>query len=117
MANELTTGISLTYAKGGVVENLSLSKQSDITTGRASKASQVIGTTEEQFALVDVANARYVVVQNLDTTNFVQVGTATGAYSVKLLAGDIALFPPNANALYLKADTAACLVSVLVVGA
>jgi hypothetical protein len=117
MANELTTGINFSYVKDGVSENFNLSRQSDIATGRVSKASQVIGTSEEQFSLVDVAAARYVVVQNLDETNFVQVGTAAGAYSVKLLPGDIAMFPPNASALFLKADTASCTVNVLVVGA
>lgn len=117
MANELTVGISLTYSKTGVSETLSLSRQADINTGAVAKATQTIGTVEEQFALVDVADARYIVVQNLDATNFVQVGTAAGAYSIKLKPNDFALFPPNANALYLKADTAACKVQILAVEA
>jgi hypothetical protein len=117
MANELTTTIGLVYTKTPAPKQLTLTKTSDIATGRATEASQVIGTSEEQFALVDVSTVRYIAVQNTDATNFVQVGTATGAYSIKLLPGDIALFPPNANALFLKSDTAACVVNILAVSA
>jgi hypothetical protein len=117
MANELTVSASLSYSKDAVVESISLSKQADITSGLRAKASQTVGTSEEQFSLVDVASPRYVIIQNLDDTNFVQVGTATGEYAIKLLPGDIALFPPNATALYLKADTAACLVDITAVNA
>lgn len=124
MANELTVSASLSYNKPvsllGAVNLVvdagrSLTRQIDIATGRKAEAAQLVGTVEEQFALVDVAAARYFLIQNLDAVNFVQVGTATGAYSIKLLPGDIALFPPNASALFLKADTAAALVSVTVV--
>ena len=120
MANELTVAIQLTYVKptgiASVSEGFNVSKLIDITTGAAAKANpQTVGTAEEQFALVDVASVRFFVVQNLDPTNFVQVGTATGAYSIKLMPGDPAVFPPNANALFLKADTAACKVNILAV--
>tara|TARA_R110000765_G_scaffold47794_4_gene98012 strand:+ start:2519 stop:2899 length:381 start_codon:yes stop_codon:yes gene_type:complete len=126
MANELTVSVSLTYNKPVAVigaTNLAVdltratTRQLDITTGRKVELSQVIGTTEETLALVDVANPRYIYIQNLDETNSVQVGTAAGAYSIKLLPGDITLFPPNAAALYLKADTADCLVSIAAVNA
>lgn len=112
MANELTVSISFSYAKDGIVESSARSIQDDVVTPRVAKASQIVGTAEEQFALVDVASVRYFEIKNLDATNYVQVGTATGAYSIKLQPGDIAGFPPNANALYLKANTAACLVSI-----
>jgi len=124
MANELTVTAGLVYNKPvsllgavnlAVATGSSITRQIDIATGREAGASQEIGTAEEQFALVDVSSARYFLIQNLDPTNFVQVGTAPGEYSIKLMPGDPCVFPPNANALYLKADTAACLVSVTVV--
>jgi hypothetical protein len=115
MANELTSSVSLTYSKSGVVAAVTASKQSDITTGRAIDITQVVGTTEESVALVDVASIEEVVIQNLDATNFVEVGSATGVYSIKIKAGRIALFQPAANALFLKANTAACLVRIVAV--
>lgn len=117
MADELKISTSLTYNPPGISEGFSGSLAADIATGRVTKAVQVVGTTEESFALVDVASVRYFLVQNLDATNFVQVGVATGAYAGKLLPGDFMIFPPNANALFLKADTAACAVLVLAVNA
>lgn len=126
MANELQVTASLVYSKPvatlgtvslAVTESGNVSRQIDITSGRKASAAQSIGTAEEQFSVVDVSSVRYFLIQNLDATNFVQVGTATGAYSIKLLPGDVALFPPNASALFLKADTAACLVSIQAVGA
>ena len=115
MANELTSSVSLTYSKGGAVAAVTASKQSDITTGRTLDLTQVIGTAEEQVALVDITSVEEVVVQNLDATNFVEVGSATGVYSIKVKAGRIALFQPAANALFIKANTAACLVRIVAV--
>lgn len=121
MANELAATITVIYNKptgaASVSESVNMTRQIDIDAGAAAKATQTIGTSEEQFAMVDVASARYIYVQNLDVTNFVQVGTAAGEYSIKLLPGDHALFPPNASALFLKADTAACKVSILALNA
>ena len=115
MANELTSSVSLTYSKGGAVAAVTASKQSDITTGRAIDITQVVGTTEESVNLVDVASVEEVVINNLDATNYVDVGCATGVYSIRVPAGRIALFKPTANALFLRANTAACLVRVVAV--
>lgn len=118
MANEITAGVSLLYTHpSGVTENVILSVLRDSANAGKTVATQKIGTVEEQFAFVDVTDARFIVVQNIDTTNFVQVGTAAGQYSIKLKPGDPALFPPNANALFLKANTAECKVSITVVSA
>lgn len=115
MANELTSSVSLTYSKGGAVAAVTASKQSDITTGRAMDITQLIGTTEEQVTLVDISSVEEVVIVNLDATNYIEVGSATGVYSIKVKAGRLTLFQPAANALYLKANTAACLVRVVAV--
>jgi len=117
MANELTTSISLNYAKGNVSARVEAVKQVDVATERALDVTQVIGTSEEQAALVDVASVKRFYVRNLDDTNFVEVGVATGVYPIKLAPGEDALFQPNVNALFLKADTAACLVRIVAVNA
>jgi hypothetical protein len=117
MANELTISASLNYNKVGVNEQINLTKQIDINLGCKTVATQTIGIVEESFAMVDVVDARYIFVQNLDATNPVQVGTASGAYSIKLFPGDFALFPPNATALFLKSAVAPCKVAISVVNA
>ena len=63
----------------------------------------------------DVTTVGLVWVHNLDDTNFVEVGRdVTGAFYAthKLLPGMKGWFYAASNLLYLKADTAACLVDV-----
>lgn len=118
MADELKVSTGLVYTPPGISENITRSTLIDISAGRVAKATQLVGTSEESFNLVDVASARYFEIQNLDATNFVSVDCNSGApYCIKLFPGDIATFPPGTNALYMKADTAACLVAVTAVNA
>ena len=39
-----------------------------------------------------------------DATNFVEVGSTTGVYDIKLLAGEFALYRHNSATVYAKAD-------------
>ena len=74
-----------------------------------------IGTTEESITLTDVTTNGFVLLHNLDTTNYVQWGFATGVYGGRLKAGETAgpfRLEPGAT-LYLKANTAACRVRVI----
>lgn len=70
-----------------------------------------IGTTEETLPLGDIATVGWVVIRNLDSTNFITIGTTTGQLGMKLKAGESCSFRASANNIYLKADTAACNVS------
>lgn len=74
-----------------------------------------VGTTEEEVTIATgIGDCGYAMVKNLDATNFVEVGFATGVYPIKLLATQFALLPLAAAtaSLFLKADTAACNVLV-----
>jgi len=74
-----------------------------------------IGTTEESITLTDVSTNGFVLLHNLDTTNYVQWGFATGVYGGRMKAGETAgpfRLEPGAT-LYLKANTAACRVRVI----
>ncbi len=72
-----------------------------------------IGTSEESEAFSELATVGWVILHNLDDTNFVEWGFATGAYGGRLEAGEKALFRLNpSTTLYLKANTAACKVLV-----
>lgn len=77
-----------------------------------------VGTSEETAgpSFGDIGTEGLCIIYNLDPTNYVQVGFATGVYGMRLRgAGAPAIFflEPNAT-LYLKANTAACNVRVIV---
>jgi len=88
------------------------------TTGNAQWAQRgSVATTEEEWTFsTEVGDAGYCVVTNFDATNYVQVGFATTVYSIRLKAGQSAVFPlePAQASLFLKANTAACVVQVKV---
>lgn len=77
-----------------------------------------VGTSEETAgpAFGDIGTEGICVVYNLDPTNYVQVGFATTVYGMRLYGAWMpAMFTLEPNAtLYLKANTAACNVRILV---
>lgn len=69
-----------------------------------------IGTTHEALPMGDVSTAGWAHFENLDATNFVQVGVdvaATFYPFLKLKPGERGLGRLGTNAPYVKADTAA----------
>ena len=93
----------------------------DVTTAADFSYSEVkaIGTTEESIALpadLTGAGTGFAYIKNMDATNYVQIGTATTVYWARLKAGEhMVVALDNAIAtIYLKANTAACNVRVVV---
>ena len=117
MANELSHTLSIAYSKGTPSDIISRSEstQSTISGTAWESGRQTIGTTEETLSLNDVTSVGYVYVRNMDATNYVQIGTTTAQYSIKLPAGKDCWFYANGNTLYIKANTAACDVVYLVI--
>ncbi len=113
MANELTVTTVTAYEKGNVeVPSLTTRKQVTVTGNVLVDAVQSIGTSEETLALGEVATALvgYVWFYNTDSTNYVEIGNATGAYQIKLKAGEVAVLRLDSwAAIYAKANTAAVL--------
>ena len=77
-----------------------------------------VGTAEETAgpSFGDIGTEGFCVIYNLDPTNYVQVGFATTVYGMRLRGASApAMFflEPNAT-IYLKANTAACNVRVIV---
>lgn len=73
-----------------------------------------IGTSEESVALGELSTLGWVLMRNLDETNFVQWGFATTDYGGRMEAGEPAgpfRLEPGTT-IYLKADTAACQVLI-----
>lgn len=77
-----------------------------------------IGTSEEAITFTDITTEGWLVMQNLDTTNYVQWGPEdTGAMVVmgRMEAGEIAVLRMDSSAtLRLQANTAACKVLIKV---
>lgn len=116
MANELTISARLSFSKGGAsvrrAENISVT----VTGDAFSHEVQEVGTSEE--ALVqgsELGTPGYLFIKNMNATNYVEVGSTTGVYDIKLLAGEIALYRHNSATVYAKSNTGACLVEYLLI--
>lgn len=119
MADEIKIQQSVRLAKGAMKHEFTPPQLSLTQTGALVYDNTVsIGTTEETAgpSFGDIGTEGLCIVYNLDTTNYVQVGFATGVYGMRLRGASApALFflEPNAT-LYLKANTAACNVRIIV---
>jgi hypothetical protein len=116
MANEVSFSVALKATKGNASVNQSANLFANMAGTDMLQATQNIGTTAELVSFGDITGApQFVMIRNLDTTNFVELGGDSGltVFKTKLLAGQVCLFTPSSATLYAKADTAA--VSIMVV--
>jgi hypothetical protein len=107
MANEIQINATLRYSKSPTAASLSTSFFADQTGDKFQAGVQIVGITEEQLNKGDVGTIGYLAFRNLDTTNFVELGKATGAYSIKVKPGKGGVIPWGSSAVYMLADTAA----------
>ena len=118
MANELTILVSMAFSKGGASVSRAESIQVTVTGDAFSHEVQEVGTSEEQLAQgADLGTPGYMLIKNLDGTNYVEVGSTTGVYDIKLKAGEVALYRHNSATVYAKANTAVCLVEYMLIEA
>lgn len=114
MSSEIRVTGEIRYSKNGVVWDQPLTLTRDCA-GDESAAPyvQIIGTSDETIVPPDIAAGGLFYIQNLDSTNYVQLGGAAATYMLRLLAGDKFFFRlDNSATLYAKANTAACRVLV-----
>lgn len=121
MANELTVSASLRYSKNGVNIDSddfgAAGVQIDVTGTEILRHVQLVGTSEEALYVgADIGTPGYVLMKNLDPTNYVSVRAASGvADLIKLSPGEIALFRLQSTAPYVIANTAACRLAYIVI--
>ena len=116
MANELSIRVSLSFEKSSAQVRRSDGISVDVAGDAFTHEVQSVGTSEEALAQgADLGTPGYVWIKNLDGTNYVEVGSTTGVYDIKLLAGQIALWPHNSATVYAKANTSACLVEYIII--
>ncbi len=114
MANEFALTVGIVYSKAGVNFSRSEGIQVTISGDSFEHAIQSVGTTEEALAQgADLGTPGYIFIKNLDSTNYVEIGSTTGVYDIKVKAGEVALYRHNSATIYAKANTAACLVEYL----
>ena len=109
MADEISIVVHLLFSKGGANLDKSENILVSVTGDAFTHAVQEVGTTEEALAQsADLGTPGYMLVKNLDSTNYVEIGSTTGVYDIKLKAGEVALYRHNSATVYAKANTAAC---------
>lgn len=119
MANEISLSASLACAKDGATAQGTAALSITMAGTEFTQNVQAVGTSTEALNLGDVATPGYLLVKNLDSTNFVMVGLVTAVTSgnafAKLLPGEALLIPTRQTTIYAIADTAACNCLVVVV--
>lgn len=115
MANEINISTSISATKNGVTLSNNSSKTLDMAGDQMISNVQIVGITYEAALLGDVVTIGYVFIKNMDTTNFIEVDSATAmnAFPQKLKAGEFCILKPETATIYLKADTAPCNVQVV----
>ena len=112
MADEITLVVDLDLVNGNVEHDFSPSSISiDQATARFVDTVLDIGTSEETISFGDISAKGMVVLQNLDSTNYINYGPdSTGMVTLgRLNAGEVAAFRiDNAATLIAQANTATC---------
>lgn len=111
MANEIQVTTKLYVSKGGAqTANQTHNWTANMSGSDLLTATQVVGTTEEALDIGPDIGAPYIVeIANIDSTNYVEVGVASGVYFARILAGQTLFIPyvSSGITIYLKANTAA----------
>jgi hypothetical protein len=111
MADELSLLADISFNKTRVKVAKSYGKKVTVTGESYVSGTLSIGTSEEQVTqLADLGTPGYVLVINTDATNYVEIGSTTGVYDIKLKAGEFALYRHNSATMYAKANTADCII-------
>lgn len=120
MANEIELNASLRYddSESDPVWLEVVEKLLSVTTKKVTRLKQAVGITEEALQLGDVSALGWCILINRDSTNFINVKTATsGTIFAKIPAGACAvfMFGSGVTAPFVIADTAACQLDVLLI--
>lgn len=110
MANEITITAKLSVKKDNLdhAENPG-TLSFDMTGTTASGGAQAVTTTAAALGIGSVTTAGYAYFRNLGPTNYVEIGTLTGASFVafaKLKVGEVAVVRLGTNAPTARANTA-----------
>jgi hypothetical protein len=110
MAGTVAASVTLTVRNGDVNDNTTLNCSGVVQTTQGKAGGiQVVGTTHEALDVGDVATNGWIIAQNLDATNFVELGRDVSAAfygTVRIEPGEIAALRLSQATIYAQADTA-----------
>lgn len=118
MANELSIQAVLSYAKGTIASHAwnTGTITRNVSGTNYVRNVQAVGTAEEALILGDVGTLGYILMKNLDATNYVEYQSGTGvAAAIKLKAGDVALFRAGSAAPFVKANTSTVNIEYIII--
>lgn len=118
MANSISFSASLAIGGSGISSSLSASKTATQSGTDFTTQSQLIGFASAELLDLgsDIGTTGYVMVINQDSTNFVELSLNDFTQKfAKLRAGEFCVIPVSTGTIYAKADTAACLISMLAI--
>lgn len=116
MSNEISVNASVSVSKNNASANRSVAKTLNMDGDVIAHGVQAIGTTEESITVnADIGTYGYVLLHNMDSTNYIEIGTVTSQLGLKLKAGEIALFRCNNNDVFAKANSAECKLEYLLI--
>jgi hypothetical protein len=118
MATTINLSVSFTVAVGGQqIINLKPTDSFTASGTNSNQTVQSIGTSAELVGVGEVTTIGYVLIVNLDDTNYVEIDKVNtfDAFPQKLLAGDVILLKPESATIYAKAHTASCDVLICMV--
>lgn len=109
MSNEIAYQFQILLSNGDLGDNFqSSSRAADQSTALLIRNVQEIGSaSDEALALGDVTTPGFAVFQNLDDTNYVEIGTGSFTAFLKLKPGELAMCRLGTTAPKAQADTAA----------
>ena len=118
MANEITASASLNFTYSGQTTSITVSSASTTPSEvEVISGIQSVGTSDETISLGDLAAPGWIMLKNLDTTNYVELGPDGTNWDIKIPAGKSAgpmLW--NVAAVHVKANTSPCMVSYVITG-
>jgi hypothetical protein len=114
MAGEITVGAYFRVVNANLRDEFSIGNQTvdQAASGGPTPGYFTLGTSEEAIAFGELSTKGWCVIHNLDATNYIEWGFATGVYGGKLKPGEACVFRLNNTSLYMRANTAACKVIV-----
>ena len=107
MADEIQMTARLYAVKGGAyLPSVTYTKSVTMSGTDMGSQTQVIGITVEALDVpVDVTSPYKLLISNLDSTNYVEMGFVSGTYTMRIPAGETLLMPYVSATLYLLANT------------
>lgn len=109
MADEIQMTARLYASKNGAyLPSVTYTKSATMVGTDMGSQTQVIGLTVEALDVpVDVTSPYKLLISNLDSTNYVELGFVSGTYTMRIPAGETLLIPYVSATLYLLSNTSA----------